>query len=82
MNQKKVEYFKECDLVKIDPSSNSLEEYQKEIREYEEFGKKYAIQIDFYSDVSSIEQKIEVMDMINKMNVNHKVELLYIKIGK
>ena len=66
--------FREYDTIEINPSIASKENQQ----EKEQKNEKYQIVIDFYSNNTSIEWKRTVINMVDRLNVNHKVEMIAI----
>ena len=62
--------------------SDSLEENQQKITEKEEKNEKYQICINFHDIDTSIQQKIELTDMIDTLNLNHKVGVIIIHMGQ
>ena len=53
--------------------SNKIDDDRKQIEEYEQNNQKYRIDINYCWNYTSLEYKIEVMNMINELNINHKV---------
>ena len=72
--------FSKYSKVVIDPSK-PLKQYEQKIIEMEQKKQKYRIWIDYYNN-SSIEQKNEVIDMIDRLNVNHKVGWIRIRMNQ
>ena len=68
--------FREYDTIEINPSIASKENQQ----EKEQKNEKYQIVIDFYDDNTPIQWKREVIDIIDRFNINHRVGLIYLRI--
>ena len=77
MSIDKMKEFKKYDTVVIKPS-DPLEENEKKIIEKEEKNEKYQIRIGFSNDYTSIQQKKTLIDMVDRLNVNHKVGKIWI----
>ena len=54
-------------------SSGGLDDYVKQIMDYEDRNEEYRVWIDFYYCSSDVEYKMKVIDMIDGLNINHKV---------
>lgn len=66
-------------LLYID-SSEPSDQQEQQIIEKEQKKENYKIVIDFYNGDSSIQEKNEAMDMIDRLNLNHKVKRMIIEI--
>ena len=72
----RLEYIKqleECEECVCINDPNELHECKNEIQQYEQNNQQYRIEIHFFSYPTSVESKMEVIDMIEQLNVNHKV---------
>jgi len=68
----------ECIIIKETERTN---EYKNQIQHYERNKQNYRIEINFY-DNSSIEYKMQVMEMIHQMNADKKVGRMWIRLNR
>ena len=65
--------LKECKNEFLVGKVDKMGTNRKYFKHYEQNGYKYRIAINFYDDNSSVDDKMKVMNMIDKYNVNHRV---------
>ena len=61
--------------------SDQIDDDWKQIEQYEQNNKKYRIVVDYKSNFTSLEYKMEVIKMINELNVNQKVGEISIRLN-
>ena len=89
-DQKKLKLFGLKDFMNLDriiiSSHEIIEDSTKILHEKEHCSKRYnedyQIEIDFNKESSSIEQKRTIIEMTNRLGLNHKVGLITIKMEK
>ena len=59
-------------------NTNRLDDHKKEIIEYEKKNEQYRIVIDFFTHNTNLDFKMRVVNMIDELNVNHRVGVIRI----
>ena len=76
-----VKELKKClKCISIKDSTN-LSNYIEQIKQCEQNNQQYQIQINFFYKNSSLDQKMKVIETINKLNINHKIGIIWIEIN-